>query len=683
MAINIPIVSQYNAKGVNDANRSLGGFDKSVKALGKTLAGVFAAQKVAAFFVSSVKGAMEDQKAQVQLEKSIRNTTNATSQQINGLRSFISTTQFSTGVLDDQLRPALNSLVLATGDVEQSQKLLTLALDISAGTGRDLESVSISLAKAAGGQFTALQRLGVGLDKSILATKDLDLITGALSAKFSGQASAAAQTFAGQMQILNAYAQEAKETIGYGFIQALELFSGQGGGAQAFGKALLQISDYLANVIVGIAATIREVQDFTQSLETNYPGLYRWVEALGNVATLIFKLGTLPLQFFNDAGEKTRDLAETNKAAGDRYQLMAEKLYGFKSAIEGANPVIEKTTKAVKGLSDAQKAVINTNIKLQDSIVNNLQTSLSSAENSLSAVTTKFEDLNNTISSSVTDVIDFGKAIETENFIEAITKQAQDATSFADKVKQLIVMGLSERGIRELLDAGFDAGSLIADQLIAGGTTVVQQINTLLDSVNLVAETVGRLGAQTFYQQGIDQGNALVDGIKYALAGAQAELDKLRESLTGGTSGTGGTGGTGGTDTSAVNTSKTITVKPGDTLSKIAAANQVSLQAILDANAKFKNDPKYNGGSTIFSGTTVKIPRLAKGGIVLGPTNALIGEAGPEAVVPLSGRNGGVGQTFNITVNAGVGTNGAQVGQQIVEAIKKYERTSGQVFARA
>jgi LysM repeat protein len=681
VAINIPIVSQYNAKGVNDANKSLGGFDKSVKALGKSLAGVFAAKQVISFFASTVKGAMEDQKAQVQLEKSIRNTTNATSQQINGLRSFITQTQFSTGVLDDQLRPALNRLVLSTGDVEKSQKLLTLALDISAGTGKDLESVTTALSKAAGGQFTALQRLGVGLDKSVIATKDLDQITGALSAKFSGQAAAAAQTFAGQMQILNAYAQEAKETIGYGFIQALELFSGQGGGAQAFGKALLQISDYLANVIVGIGATIREVQDFTQSLETNYPGLYRWVEALGNVATLIFKLGTLPLQFFNDAGEKTRDLAETNKAAGDRYQLMAEKLYGFKSAIEGANPVIEKTTKAVKGLSDAQKAVINANIKLQDSIVNNLQTSLSSAENSLSAVTNKFEDLNNTISSSVTDVIDFGKAIETENFIDAITKQAQDATSFADKVKQLIVLGLSERGIRELLDAGFEAGSLIADQLIAGGTTVVQQINTLLDSVNLVAETVGRLGAQTFYQQGIDQGNALVDGIKYALAGAQAELDKLRESLTGG--GTSGAGGTAGTDTSGVNTSKTITVKPGDTLSKIAAANKVSLQTILDANAKFKNDPKYNGGSTIFSGTTVKIPRLAKGGIVLGPTNALIGEAGPEAVVPLSGRNGGLGQTFNITVNAGVGTNGAQVGAQIVEAIKKYERTSGQVFARA
>jgi hypothetical protein len=75
--------------------------------------------------------------------------------------------------------------------------------------------------------------------------------------------------------------------------------------------------------------------------------------------------------------------------------------------------------------------------------------------------------------------------------------------------------------------------------------------------------------------------------------------------------------------------------------------------------------------------------RFAKGGIVTGPTNALIGEAGPEAVIPLSGRNGGLGQTFNIVVNAGIGTSGAQVGKEIVDAIKKYERSSGPVFASA
>jgi len=647
VAINIPIVSQYNPKGVNDASKSLGGFDKTVKTLGKSIAGVFAAQKVVSFFASSVKGAIEDQKAQIQLEKSIRNTTNATSQQINGLRDFISTTQFSTGVLDDQLRPALNRLVLSTGDVEQSQKLLTLALDVSAGTGKDLESVTTALAKAAGGQYTALQRLGVGLNKSILESKDLDKITGALSNKFSGQAAAAAATFGGQIQILNAYFQDAKETIGFAFIQALELFSGQGGAAQKFGKALLDIADYLANVIVGIGATIRQVQDFGRNLEANYPGLYRWVEALGNVAVLIFKLGTLPLNFFNEAGQKARDLAETNKAAGDRYQLMAEKLYGFKTATDKAIPTIDKATKAVKGLSDAQKAVINANIKIQESIVNNLETSLSSAENSLSAVTNKFEDLRDTISGSVTDIIDFGTAIETENFIDALNKQAKDATTFADKVKQLIVLGLNERGIRELLSAGYEAGSLIADQLIAGGTTVVNQINTLLDSVNIVAETVGRLGAETFYQQGVDQGNALVAGIKTSLEAARAELDRLRASLTAPVTTSVTTGKS--TGTTIGNTGKISTVLPPDT---------------------------SGFGLNRFS-------RLAKGGVVLGPTNALIGEAGPEAVVPLSKAGNFGGGTYNIVVNAGIGTNGAQVGQQIVEAIKKYERTSGQVFARA
>lgn len=74
---------------------------------------------------------------------------------------------------------------------------------------------------------------------------------------------------------------------------------------------------------------------------------------------------------------------------------------------------------------------------------------------------------------------------------------------------------------------------------------------------------------------------------------------------------------------------------------------------------------------------------MAAGGIVNQPTIALIGEAGPEAVVPLSGRNAGMGNTYNINVNAGMGTNGAQVGREIVDAIKKFEKTSGPVFASA
>jgi len=650
MAIIVPIVSQWNPKGVNAANKSISSLDGITKKLGGTLATVFAAKQVVSFFAASVRGAMEDQKAQVQLERSIRNTTNATSAQISGLSNFIRETQFSTGVLDDQLRPALNRLVLATGDVEKSQKLLSLALDISAGTGRDLESVTSALSKAAGGQFTSLQRLGVGLSKTVLETKDLDTITGVLATKFSGQAAAAAQTFAGQVQILTAYVEDAKETIGFAFIRALENVSGPGGGAEKMGKALIMVAEEIGYVIIGTITLIDQVAKLGNSfLDTaKKAGLLPAGFGLKELIAAIPVLGAY-ITITRETGKEVSQLADTNKLSGDRYQLMAEKIYGFKTATDRTLPSLDKAEKATKKLSDAQKALIEANIKVQESVVNNLQNSLSKAESALDSVRGKFDDLRNTISGSVTDVVDFGAAIETENFLQAITSQAEKATTFADKIKQLIQLGLSERGIRELLDSGFEAGSLIADQLISGGSTIVNQVNTLLEAVNTVANTVGQLGAETFYQQGVQQGEALVAGIKASLEAARAELDRLRASLTAPAAVPKTSTNTSGTKIQ--NTGKISTVLPPD------------------------ESGRYGLG---------RFSRLAKGGIVMGPTNALIGEAGPEAIVPLTGKTSKMmGATYNITVNAGIGTNGSQVGKDIVDAIKRYERSSGPVFASA
>jgi phage-related protein len=84
----------------------------------------------------------------------------------------------------------------------------------------------------------------------------------------------------------------------------------------------------------------------------------------------------------------------------------------------------------------------------------------------------------------------------------------------------------------------------------------------------------------------------------------------------------------------------------------------------------------------------VNLPQLADGGIVMprpGGVLANIAEAGqPEAVIPLNrlGDFGG-GATYNVTVNAGMGADGNKIGQAIVDQILKFERSSGQVFARA
>jgi hypothetical protein len=654
MAIVVPIVSTFNDKGIKNANKQIGGFDKTVKTLGKSFAGVFAAQKIVTFFASSVKGALADQKAQVQLANSIRNTTNATNQQIKELENYIKATSFATGVSDEQLRPAINRLVLATGDLSQAQKLSSLAMDISAGTGRDLESVTTALAKAAGGQYTSLQRLGVGLSKSVLETKDLDKITGVLADKFQGQAAAAAGTLQGKMEILKVRVEEAKEEIGFGLITAMGLFSDPGGAAEDFGSAITTAGEDIASFTVGVADLTKDIYDMVNSFIAAAKAAGYLPESfnLRQLIAAIPVIGGLAggYEFLRDRGReviKTNEQnALTTQLSGERYQQLAKSLGFVIPKEEQFADVVDKATKKVKGLSDAQKALINSNIKLQESVVNNLQESLSNAESSLEAVKNKFDDLRDTISGSVTDIIDFGKAVETENFLQAITTQAENATTFADKVKQLIQLGLSERGIRELLDSGFEAGSLIADQLIAGGTTIVQQVNTLLDSVNSVATTVGELGAQTFYQQGMSQGEALVAGIKFSLESAKNELDRLRASLTGPV------------------TSQT-TSKPSSSPNRPEKITTVI-------------PPDTSGfGLNRFS-------RLSKGGIVLGQKTVTIGEAGPEAVIPLTGQNSGfMGATYNIVVNAGIGTSGSQVGREIVDAIKKFEKTSGPVFASA
>jgi len=91
---------------------------------------------------------------------------------------------------------------------------------------------------------------------------------------------------------------------------------------------------------------------------------------------------------------------------------------------------------------------------------------------------------------------------------------------------------------------------------------------------------------------------------------------------------------------------------------------------------------RVGGDEGTTSGGGINIPKMASGGIVNSPTWAMIGEAGPEAVIPLS-RMGQMGGGMSITVNAGLISTPDQIGQDIITAIQKAQRRSGQVFAAA
>jgi hypothetical protein len=138
--------------------------------------------------VDGVKAAIEDEAAQARLANALKNTTDATNEQIAAVEAQITKIALATGVADDQLRPAYQRLATATGDMSKSQDLLNLALDISAATGKDLESVSNALGKAYEGSTTSLGKLGIGMSRAEIEAAGLEGTMAILNEKFSGAA---------------------------------------------------------------------------------------------------------------------------------------------------------------------------------------------------------------------------------------------------------------------------------------------------------------------------------------------------------------------------------------------------------------------------------------------------------------------------------------------------------------
>jgi hypothetical protein len=254
----IDIAAQYTGnKAFKQAETSTQKLEKSVAKLGKQLLGVFAAGKLLSFGKQAAKAFAADEKAARSLSLALANTGNAFA--AIEVEKFIGDLQRATGVLDDKLRPAFRTLLTATGNVKKSQDGLALALDIAAGTGKDLGAVSMALARAYGGQTTALSRLGAGLSKATLASGDLDLITGELSKKFSGQALAAAEGYSGQMDKLAVASENAKEIIGKDLLDAMSLIAGKDGIGGAT-SAMEGFATEVGNVITGVSVLIAKLK---------------------------------------------------------------------------------------------------------------------------------------------------------------------------------------------------------------------------------------------------------------------------------------------------------------------------------------------------------------------------------------------------------------------------------------
>jgi len=211
-------------KGIKTAGKDTESIGDQFTAFGKKAALAFAAAGAAigAFAVESIKNAAADEKAQRLLALTIENTTNATAAQIAGVEKYISTTSIAIGVTDDELRPAFARLTRSTKDVEEAQKLLNLALDISSATGKPLEAVANALGKAYDGNLNALGRLGLGIDQSILKSKDFDLVFNTLTKTFGGFADNEAQSAEKAFARIKIATDEVQEQIGAALLPVIQ-----------------------------------------------------------------------------------------------------------------------------------------------------------------------------------------------------------------------------------------------------------------------------------------------------------------------------------------------------------------------------------------------------------------------------------------------------------------------------
>ena len=207
-------------KGLTQAGDDTDSFGSKLGSFGAKAGAAFAVAGAAALayagvlLVDGVKSAIEDEAAQAKLATTLTNVTGATDAQIAATESWITTQGLSLGITDEELRPALERLTRATGDVGEAQKLASLAFDISAGTGKSLEAVSNALGKAVEGNTGALGKLGIGIAAADLKSMSLEEITAKLAETFGGQATDKAETFAGKMDRLKLAFDEGKETVG-------------------------------------------------------------------------------------------------------------------------------------------------------------------------------------------------------------------------------------------------------------------------------------------------------------------------------------------------------------------------------------------------------------------------------------------------------------------------------------
>lgn len=639
------IITQYSAKGSKQAQKDITKLGKDFDKFANRTAKAFgvAAAASAAFAtkvgVDAVRAAMDDQKSQALLASTLRNTVGATDAAIASTEQYITLLQKEVSVADDELRPALATLARATGDVTSAQALLGTALNVSAGTGKDLQSVSLALAKASNGNLGALTKLGIQLDADTIKSKNFDKALVVLNKTFKDQADVRAKTLEFRLKGLNLAYGEILETLGYALLPVIEQFANV-----ISTKVLPQLEAWISankdrlaaaleTVLTKIPLLIEKVSDLFGFISRNLTTLkvlsallittFATAKVILGVSALITAVKMLTVAFGLQAiAARAAGVATGLATAGVSVVAATAALIAF-------NKLTQKNTDEIYNTNDA----LRKNEKLWGRTYGK-----EGAKTAGVVATTVGKIVTNTTKLTAEQK----KQLATTEALNKLKAMGVTPTSETDPIQLEAVrlnllkeQNLAQKNMYDLLLANYEATerTRIAAQRYADILIAISDNKITTYEVEALASKWGITTQEVLKYVGKVLNVPKINGWDFegilAAEGWEAALKALNEYLKALASAQ--------QFTAALTTVRATSVKIDDFVYKTALESTKNLNTDI---SKFLS--KFDS-----------VPRMAEGGIVTKATTAVIGEAGPEAVIPL-GKMGGMGTTVNITVNGSV-----------------------------
>jgi hypothetical protein len=531
-------VSRLN-RGLDQGRSALGSFESTIGKLGLALGSVFAAQNVIDFFKDSAAAALEDDKAVRSLNQTLENVGFGAA--AASVQDFVDRLQRATGVSDGELRPALDRLLRSTSSIEEAEKALSLALDVSAGSGKSLQAVADSLGKAYDGNTAGLGRLGIGLDKATLATGDMNKITAAIAKTFDNQASVAAESFQGKINRVTVAVDEAKEAIGYALLNAIDDVSNSLGGTSGLTNKIDDLGVQLAGAVTGAGYLVSAmlgvkgvVNDVRGALEDANPVLYEFfkIATKNPIGLLIDSLNAYKNMHEEAAGATEKDTAAAGMSAN---ALSTLRLQAQQTAIEQQKLAAEEdkaSTARKTGTSgvDAMTEALNA----QKGVIGDLISKLQQQTTELDAANVKVKEYAENIAGSILKDVNLGQAAETgkqtgQSLLEAFNAQVTQAKYFGNVLTAIKAQGADQSLIEQIASLGPMAGSALGQQLLDEG--LVPQINASWVEVQKTVSDLALGLVPDFLLAGQESAIGLVNGTIEQLGKEEKRLRQIGKNI--------------------------------------------------------------------------------------------------------------------------------------------------------